>query len=505
MSLHPALFAAYPVLFLWSQNLGETNPRDVVVPLVLVVAVALATTVLLAIPFHDGRRAALIVTPLVVGLLAYGHAAALARPLHVPALLQQAGWIALVILGFVAAIRLGARALGRVDTALDRIGLILVAIALVVIVPYQISAAATRSGAPQQGVVEGQASSGRPMRDVYYLILDRYGSDRALSLRFGYSNDLVQWLEPRGFRVLPDSHANYVRTNLSLATTLNMSHLQELLPGMPPDSQDLAPVHALLQNSRVARQFKELGYGYTHIGSYYPPTQTDEAADRNLYIGGPSDFADVLYDTSAIPVLRRRLGLRSSGTKPDRAYENGKFAWSALAGLRDEPGPKFVFAHILLPHPPYVFERDGSHVDPAVAATMSEDEQFDHQITWTNSQLRSFVDSLLALPEERRPIIILQADEGPYPLPYQRDIVGYDWATASGKELEMKYGILNAWYVPGAPDIGLYDDITSINTFPALFSGYFGLDVPMQPDRIYTSGGKLRPYDLTEITDRLRP
>jgi hypothetical protein len=156
----------------------------------------------------------------------------------------------------------------------------------------------------------------------------------------------------------------------------------------------------------------------------------------------------------------------------------------------------------MLPHPPYVFAGDGSYVDPAVKSNLSASEKFGQQLTWTNSQLRPFVDSLLDLPEERRPIIILQADEGPYPSPYGRNTVTYDWATASPEELEMKYGILNAWFIPGSPDIGLYDDMTSINTFPVLFSGYYGVDTPALPDRIYTSGSKLRPYELTDVTDR---
>ena len=39
-AIHPLLFAAYPVLFLWSQNLGETDPADVVLPLVVLVGIA---------------------------------------------------------------------------------------------------------------------------------------------------------------------------------------------------------------------------------------------------------------------------------------------------------------------------------------------------------------------------------------------------------------------------------------------------------------------------------
>ncbi len=74
-ALHPVLFAAYPVLFLWSQNVAEADPADVVVPLLATTGVAAILTVLLGLVFRDVRRAAVLLTPIVVGLLVYGHAA----------------------------------------------------------------------------------------------------------------------------------------------------------------------------------------------------------------------------------------------------------------------------------------------------------------------------------------------------------------------------------------------------------------------------------------------
>ena len=67
----------------------------------------------------------------------------------------------------------------------------------------------------------------------------------------------------------------------------------------------------------------------------------------------------------------------------------------------------------------------------------------------------------------------------------------------------MKFGIINAWYVPGGTEeLGLREDQTAINTFPTLFDKYFGLDYPTQPDRVFASSWG-RPYASIEITDRL--
>ena len=90
------------------------------------------------------------------------------------------------------------------------------------------------------------------------------------------------------------------------------------------------------------------------------------------------------------------------------------------------------------------------------------------------------------MPEDERPIIILQADEGPWSGRATGDRKStFDWADASDDELEIKFGILNAWYVPGGEDLGLYPTMTSINTFPLLFNRYFGLDYPLLPDRVF--------------------
>ena len=67
-ALHPVLFAAYPVLFLWSQNVAEADPADVLVPLLVTMGAAAIVTVLLGLLLRDVRRAAVAVTPIVIGL-----------------------------------------------------------------------------------------------------------------------------------------------------------------------------------------------------------------------------------------------------------------------------------------------------------------------------------------------------------------------------------------------------------------------------------------------------
>jgi hypothetical protein len=162
-----------------------------------------------------------------------------------------------------------------------------------------------------------------------------------------------------------------------------------------------------------------------------------------------------------------------------------------------------VVAHVLLPHPAYVFDRDGSYLPSAESRAMGEAETWQRQFEYTNSRIRSFLEPLLALPEAERPIVILQADEGHRFAAAVDEAGDFDWSTASGEELEIKFGILNAWYVPGGIDLALEPDQTAINTFPILFGRYFGLDgYELLPDRI-TADSWSASYELADITDRL--
>jgi hypothetical protein len=498
-ALHPVLFAAYPVLFLWSQNLGETETVDVLIPLVILMLAVALLTVLLGLVTRDVRRAAVIITPLVIGLSMYGHAARVARPLHLPALVQQAGWVALVAVAAVFALRASSPWLQRVGTGLTRIAAILIVITLVTIVPFAATDSAT--GAEPVAGTGLPTTTAAPLRDVYWFIFDRYGSNRALDIAYDVQSDLEPWLRDQGFTVLDGSHANYVKTSLSLATTMQMTHLADI-PGVPdPAATGTAFVTSQIRTSKVARQFKALGYRFINIGSWYGPTRTSPLADLNLHTPAPTEFTASLIEASAIPPLLKRLGLGEVNPRT-RHWENNQYGLAAAAGVRDEPGPKFVFSHILLPHPPYTHAADGHFLTPEETRGRSARTLYADQLTYANTRIREIIDGLLTLPEAQRPIIILQADEGPGTLENQaKRFTTWDWTRATPDDVEAKYGILNAWYVPGDRPVGLYDGQTSINTFPLLFRDYFGLDYNLLPDRVFASRRFKTNYDQIEITD----
>ena len=110
----------------------------------------------------------------------------------------------------------------------------------------------------------------------------------------------------------------------------------------------------------------------------------------------------------------------------------------------------------------------------------------------------------MLLNSEVPPIIILQADEGPFP---PRLKLIQDWAQATGKELKIKMGILNAYYLPGIDKNVLYPSITPVNSFRIVFNLYFNINFELLPDESYVYSvyaDERGPYKFTNVTNKLR-
>jgi hypothetical protein len=507
LAVHPVLFGAYFVLFLYAQNLELVRPAEVVGPLAWAVAGSTATLLAAAAVLRSWTRGALVASVLVVSFMAFGHLAELAGD-AAPESIQIAFWGLLLALAVALAVyrRTPIRA---ITGGLNLVALVLLVFALSAILPHNLQPATRANG--DEVTPTGLTPARTTQRDIYYLVYDRYGSASSIEAAFGIEdNDLYDWLAERGFAVAPRSHANYSRTTLSLASVLNMDYLDDLAERVGPDTTDPAPLYAMLQDHLVGRFVREQGYRYIHIGSWFNPTRQARFADEVMNVETTTEFEAVLYETTAMPLLLEHFGPEEEAMTPaDQAHvDNSLFQIRALERVQGDPGPKFVYAHVLLPHEPYVFDVDGRYISPAERADDPESVQFRRQLEFTNRHIKDFVGGLLRVPPEQQPIIIVQADEGPYPARYQADWDNFDWAEATPAELEAKFGILNAFYLP--PESGQpaelpepYPTMTSVNTFRLVLGRYFGLDLPYLEDRAYTSRSPRYMYDLTEVTHRL--
>lgn len=128
-----------------------------------------------------------------------------------------------------------------------------------------------------------------------------------------------------------------------------------------------------------------------------------------------------------------------------------------------------------------------------------EIESYTAQVIVANKKFTELIDALL-LKSKIPPVIILQSDEGPIPKRFRKDKENFIWEDATPDELRKKFGILNAYYVPGIDKEIFYPGITPVNSFRIIFNHLFGTDFELLPDEIYAQ----RRYEFINVTDQLK-
>jgi hypothetical protein len=157
------------------------------------------------------------------------------------------------------------------------------------------------------------------------------------------------------------------------------------------------------------------------------------------------------------------------------------FILEQLPQISKDPDPTFTFVHLLIPHVPFVFSKDGNIVtDPLFyngkLSWPGDDEHlklgYANQVEYIDRKIVEIVKTILA-QSKTPPIIIIHGDHG----------------LLDTNRTE----ILNAYYLPGDGSLSLYPGITPVNSFRVIFNSYFGTDYPILPDISYNQSGQPVP------------
>jgi hypothetical protein len=511
MIYHPIIFAIWPILFLYSHNINQMPFRDIEVPFLVMFASGVVLAVLASISRHR-QTIGIVISVLLFFSFSYGHfygalAGILPRGfLKSGTLIPVFIWLGLlaVILFFIITRRTKALSTTRF---LNAIGIILIAMPLLSIGGYHLRA----SRQPSLATVFDEPMTGfaRPdtIRDIYYFIFDRYPNTSTLRNTYGFNNDeFIDFLRSKNFYVAEKSHANYVKTALSLSATLNMHPINSLEKSIGPDSDDWRPVHEMLQDYKVWRLLKSQGYRFLHFGSWWEPTRKNRFADMNFNLAPVRECLMRLYETTILyPFYQDDPGTRRFLDYNDHElhYNRIRYEFDKLAEIPRMREPTFVFAHILVPHPPFVFDSTGEFLPLEKACQRTDEVNFVNQVKFVNTKIRMLVDTIIN-SSPVKPIIIIQSDEGPYPNRYRDDEKFFRWRSATKTELRQKMGILNALYLPNVGDSLLYPTMTPINTFRHIFNNYFHTNLPFFADKSYVFEDGVHLYTFIDVTAKIK-
>lgn len=205
---------------------------------------------------------------------------------------------------------------------------------------------------PDMSPVSTAASRIRP--NIFYIILDAYANNSTLIQVYHYdNNDFLGQLRQKGFFVNESSVSNYAYTFLSLASWLNMQYLDKLSSSAGNTSRDETLLYPLISDNTVARLLKKQGYTFLHFDSGWAVSHDSAAADEIIRCTGLNEIQTVFLRTTILNPLIETLILKGVRARVLCTFEQLKMIGNT------HKAPYFVFAHIVSPHPPFVFEANG--------------------------------------------------------------------------------------------------------------------------------------------------
>ncbi len=497
--IHPFLFALFPVVFLYSYNIAQLTFSKILLPAAIILGFTIMTLpVLWIILKKDWKKAGIINTIFLILFFSYGRVYEAIKTWQIGDFVIGRHRYLMIVwaITFIMVIYLTIRTrknLGSLTNILNVIAIVLILFSLINIGIYKIKT----SNIEKDNIINVQEENYGiedldTYPDIYYIILDGYASSSSLKQFYDYdNNEFTDYLTEKGFYIAKESTSNYPNSFLSLASSLNMEYINYLSDDIGVESEDRTMVYQMIENNKVMSFLKSRGYKFIHFSSGWGPTNYNQYADLNVEISQSKwdEFKTLLVQTTLLDAFEKKFFRDTGRRRIINTFDN-------LSDIYKVKGRKFIFSHIVCPHPPYLFDENGESV-PEVDFDMNDwgweqKEYYLNQLIYINKEIKKLVDEIL-LKSEVPPIIILQADHGPH-----NTFIEGRYPTDDMFKEGMR--IFNAYYLPSVGDELLYDSITPVNTFRLIFNSYFDADFELLADRSYYSF-YFEPYRFIELTD----
>ncbi len=484
--VYPYLLGYYPIIALRNHNIGYVDFFSMIRSILLV---SLGISLLIALIYlllRDLSKSSIIVSIIVLLFLTYGHFYIwLADVVGSPIRHRFLAGVELFFLLFLVFVTLKSERFANLASQfLATVSVVLIVVALVELLFWDIELVrAGTASAPDIQMTHADLG-GDMLPDFYLIILDGHTRSDVLRERFDYDNsEFIEQLTELGFYVSSCSQSNYASTKLSLISAFFADYAENLVV----DGDVIPP----LRSSTLIRTLDSLGYttityanrsqGHFDLGEDIFLSRNQLALGKLDLRGGVSEFERMLIDTSFLRFAYETEVIPGfdSDTLTEwewlEHYYQTYFILDELENIPSIPGPKFVVAHLMVPHPPSIFSPDGTfHIDSnPIRGYRSNVAFIDNRLP---PILRTIIDT-----SDVPPIIVVMGDHGP--------------STRSTVSKQMRMATLNAYYVNDAAKKLMYPKMTPINAFRIILNTAFDGDYPLLED------DSLYAYKPSELKD----
>jgi len=495
--IHPFLFAVFPILFLFSHNVNSVSLNEIIFPLFLVIIITIIIWIGLNFVLKSRIKSGFITSIGLILFFTYGHIYILLNTLqkgvdfsHLFLLIPTLILLGLGVYYFIKT----KRSLNNTTKIVNAVSISLIIISFVSVGEYFITSdfsVEVLNEIPEEILIDSANDETFP--DVFYIILDAYAGSLTLEKFLNFDNsEFINFLTKKEFYVSEESYSNYRRSDFSISSTLNMRYLDH-----PAEKTGIyAPAEGellqTLKHNLVFQYFKSKGYTIFNIEAGYERTKHMKNVDFRLCTTKSlvaSDFNMILLRSTIINPIHVEL---FSGDARDKVLCG--FSELVKMSERDDK-PKFVFAHLNIPHKPILFGANGEPINPEFLETDDHTKNWDPdlylgQLKFANKKTREVIEKLTKI--DPPPIIIIQSDHG---------MRGGDF-NKSSETFSNDLNNFKAYYFPGKGRNMDFETTTPVNSFRVLLNLYFDEKYELLEDRSYMNTVE-KPFTMTDVTEKL--
>ncbi len=470
--LIPWLFSVYPVIFLYTHNIEYLHLRQLLAPLGYATGLAIVVFAIWKWILKENVTAALSATLFVVLFWNYDLVSkgfAFLTPLkyrHIlPLSLLLYGHIVYGIKFFHRRFRWD-----NLNKALCAAGAILVAINLLTLIPAEIHKRLSPSRPDDTPRPDSKtALNAAEYPDIYFIILDEYARFDTLREAFGYDNNAFHdFLTESGFFVAHKSKTTHAETARVLASLMSLGYVAADLP--------ISELYRKTNQSALFAMLHGRGYGIVYLDGWARPQHTlNHQQYRHAYINKLENANtraqdDFRYLAMMKTFLGPMLAILSSG-QPSHYFTANRYYFQYLADFpfyaNRSNQPHLVFAHLMCPHLPFVFDRNGNFSENPTNHWEYADLRHDvlkrlylEQLIYVTQEMQRIIAEILersATP----PVIVLCSDHGPRK------------ASAGITNPKQYQRVLNAVYFPDGDYSDLDSGISPVESLQVIMRKYF--------------------------------
>ena len=493
--IHIIFLTIFPIIFIFSENMKELVPTDILIPLLVIIPISLTTFFILKLILKDSKKAALIVSIGLVLFFTYGHFYNILKGFTI--LDEVIGRHRYLIIPFILGIIIPTYFIIKSKIDFQNITKIVNGISIVLVIMVFVNVTTFGMTEIESYSTIHYESTNDPMElqniyntpDVYYIILDEYGGPESMKYLNYDNSQFYEFLKEKKFIIPEKSTGNYPISQFSIGSSLNMEYLSDLSNNVGKDSKSYLPIIQMVYNSQVIKNFKSLGYEIVIFDSEFVPAKNFVLVDDIKC--HKDEMNSILLDSITRMTM---MGYFVERVDEEKRRDLIKCAFSESKTIgNNKDKPIFAFIHILLPHPPNIFGPNGESVTPGIPISSEiwdEKIAYIDQLKFANKEITKVIEKIL--DEDEKSIIIIQSDTGS----------GFDinWKNPDESMILQRLSILNAYYVPEISENQFYENITPVNSFRIIFNDYFNGNYKILEDLNYWNN-VYKPFDFHDVTE----